>query len=296
MSQTLRDSLQWGISVLQKNGLKSPRLDSEVLLANTLGFDRLRLLLEHHSVLDNKDLRRFKSLIKRRASKEPVHYIIGEKEFWSLIFKINKDVLIPRPETESLIEETLEIVEEYSLERLNAKEEITILDLGTGCGNITVALTKELENSFVYALDQSEKALKVAKENLMLHSVQNRVLLIKGDFCKDLSFKKDCFDIIISNPPYVSIDEIKGLSPEIKDFEPIDSLNGGRAGLELINEIIIKSPYFLKDRGFLLLEIGKDQRNYVQRMIEDRALFDNIRIKKDLAGIERVIMAQKVKQ
>jgi release factor glutamine methyltransferase len=296
MSLTLRDSLQWGITVLQKKGIKSPRLDSEVLLANTLGLDRLRLLLEHQSVLDNKDLRRFKSLIKRRASKEPVHYIIGEKEFWSLIFKINKDVLIPRPETEFLIEGALEIVEEYGLESLNIKREITILDLGTGCGNIPVALTKELKNCFVYALDQSEKALKVAKENLILHSVQDRTLLIKGDFCKDLGFKKGCFDIIVSNPPYVSVHELKRLSKEVKDFEPIDSLNGGRSGLDYINEIIIKSPYFLKDKGFLLLEIGKDQRDSVQGMIENRGLYANIRVKRDLAGIERVIMAQKVKQ
>ena len=295
MIETIQDSLKWGRETLQKNSVENPRLDCEVLLAKALDMERHRLLLEYQRVVDQEGLKRFKSFIERRALREPVGYITGEKEFWSLNFKITRDVLIPRPETEFLIEGALEAAREIFSGRKSEPSPLNILDIGTGCGNIPIALAKEIKNSFIYALDRSDKALKVAGENLDLYSVRDRVFLIRGDVNKGLCFSKNGFDIIISNPPYVSADEIKTLLPEVRDFEPMDSLNGGKEGLDLINEIIIKSPYFLKEKGFLILEIGKGQRNPTQRMIEKRGTFSNLSVKKDLAGIERVVMAQKVK-
>jgi release factor glutamine methyltransferase len=291
MTQTLHDSLKWGISFLKEKGIDNPRLDSEILLARVLCFERQRLLLEEKRLLDEKEWKQFHSLIQRRAGREPVSYLTGEKEFWSLNFKINRDVLIPRPETEFLVEGALEIADDAPLKK---KERLKVLDLGTGCGNIAVTLAKERKNIVVYAVDQSEEALKVADGNIKMHSAENRVVLLKGDFSKNLGFKADSFDMIVSNPPYVAIDDMDYLAPEVRDFEPAHSLNGGTKGLELIRNIVFNSPCYLKTGGFLLLEIGKGQKDSVLRILKQGS-FDHIRTKNDLAGIERVIIAQRAR-
>ena len=292
MTQNLRSSINWGVSVLKDRGIDTSRLDAEVLLAKALESERLRLFVERERELNEEESQRFTSFVQRRTLREPVSYIVGEKEFWSLNFRVRRGVLIPRPETEFLVEAALETVKEAYPEKDSRRERMTILDLGTGSGNIAVVLAKEIENSHILAVDSSDRAVEVAKENIDLHSVRDQVFLMKADFCHPLCFQKNTFDIIISNPPYIPTNEIKSLLPDVKDFEPVVSLDGGSDGLELIRQITRRAPHYLKDGGSLLLEIGKGQKENVVKILEENS-FDDIRTKRDLTGIERVVIAHK---
>jgi release factor glutamine methyltransferase len=292
MTQNLRNSINWGVSVLKGRGIDTSRLDAEVLLAKALESERLRLFMERERELNEEESRRFYSFVQRRTAREPVSYIIGEKEFWSLNFRVRRGVLIPRPETEFLVEAALEIAKGACSEGCSRREKVTILDLGTGSGNIAVALAKEIEDSHIIAVDSSDRAVEVAKENIDLHSVRDRVFLMRADFRHTLCFRKNTFDMIVSNPPYIPTDEMKGLLPEVRDFEPVVSLDGGSDGLELIRQIARKAPHYLKNGGSLLLEIGKGQKDDVVRILEKNS-FDDIRSRRDLAGIERVVIARK---
>ncbi len=295
---TIRDILNWASEYLKSLNIPSARLDSEVLLSFTLNKDRTYLYKNPESRIQNPELSKFKELIERRGKREPVSYITGEKEFWSLKFKITRDTLIPRPETEILVQAVLDIISgQWSV----VSGQLNILDIGTGSGNIAVSIAKESPESHVFTVDKSDSALSVAKENAIIHNVAGRITFLKGDLYIPFNppsppfvrgGKEGLFDIIVSNPPYIPTGDIEGLMPEVRDWEPRWALDGGKDGLEIIRKIIKDAPIFLKSEGFLAMEIGFGQADEVRRIIKAADKFSDIRFVKDLAGINRVVVAK----
>ncbi|MFQ5901878.1 MAG: peptide chain release factor N(5)-glutamine methyltransferase, partial [Thermodesulfobacteriota bacterium] len=250
----------------------------------------------------------FKEFVKRRAVREPLQYITGIREFWSLEFKVGHGVLIPRPETEVLVEETLKEARGKEHGDRNQKQsEIRILDLCTGCGCIAISLAKELANLNVYAIDNSEVTLNIASQNATKHKVDDRVTFLSGNLfqpLKGLNLSSpplpspsggegrvggDSFDIVVSNPPYVRSKDIEGLEPEIKDFEPISALNGGEDGLDIIRSIARNAPDYLKNGGSLIMEIAFDQAQDVEYIIMEKDAYTSVSILKDYSGKDRVV-------
>jgi release factor glutamine methyltransferase len=222
----------------------------------------------------------FQNLIARRIKGEPVSYIIGKKEFWSLTFKVTQAVMIPRPETETLVEETLKIFSPHSSH--------SIVEIGTGSGAISIALATELPQASIIAIDISCKALTVAKENAFSHGVRS-IRFIKGNLFEPLEGENKIFDLIISNPPYIPTDAIPHLPSGIRDYEPAVAFDGGPDGLELYRKIIREAHHHLQPVGYLLLEVGKGQYQEVSEIISETQKFSFPEIIKDLSGIERVV-------
>ncbi len=275
---TVLKVLRWTTEFFQKKGVRSPRLDAEVLLAYLLGTDRVGLYLDHDKPLKEEELAAFREMIQRRIAGEPVAYITGEKEFWSLSFKVTPACLIPRPETEVLVEEAIRAA-------ADAPHPLRILDIGTGCGAVAIALAKELEESEVWATDRSPYALEVAKENVERHGVGDRVRLVEADL-----FPKDegQFSLIVSNPPYIPTEEVLRLDPEVRDYEPLEALDGGPDGLRYLRRIAEGAPLRLRPGGWLLLEVGKGQAEEVQRILV-REGFSPVETVRDYTGVKRVV-------
>ena len=304
---TIRDILNWAAEYLKSLNIPSDRLDSEVLLSFILKKDRTYLYTNSEKPILPEEHKKFKELIERRGRREPLSYITGEKEFWSLKFKVSRDTLIPRPETEILVQAVLDIIKYPSPPPLPIGERIKvrgikILDIGTGSGNIAVSIAKESPESHVFTVDKSNSALSVAKENAIIHNVAGRITFLKGDLCIPFNppsppfvkgGKEGLFDIIVSNPPYIPTGDIEGLMPEVMDWEPRWALDGGKDGLEIVRKIIKDAPLFLKSKGFLAMEIGFGQSEEVSRIISETDKFHNIKTIKDLSGIERVVTAWK---
>jgi len=304
---TIRDILNWAAEYLKSLNIPSDRLDSEVLLSFILNKDRTYLYTNSEKPILPEEHKKFKELIERRGRREPLSYITGEKEFWSLKFKVSRDTLIPRPETEILVQAVLDIIKYPSPPPLPIGERIKvrgikILDIGTGSGNVAVSIAKESPESHVFTVDKSNSALSVAKENAIIHNVAGRITFLKGDLCIPFNppsppfvkgGKEGLFDIIVSNPPYIPTGDIEGLMPEVRDWEPRWALDGGKDGLEIVRKIIKDAPLFLKSKGFLAMEIGFGQSEEVSRIISETDKFHNIKTIKDLSGIERVVTAWK---
>ena len=304
---TIRDILNWAAEYLKSRNIPSDRLDSEVLLSFILNKDRTYLYTNSEKPILPEEHKKFKELIERRGRREPLSYITGEKEFWSLKFKVSRDTLIPRPETEILVQAVLDIIKSPSPPPLPIGERIKvrgikILDIGTGSGNVAVSIAKESPESHVFTVDKSNSALSVAKENAIIHNVAGRITFLKGDLCIPFNppsppfvkgGKEGLFDIIVSNPPYIPTGDIEGLMPEVRDWEPRWALDGGKDGLEIVRKIIKDAPLFLKSKGFLAMEIGFGQSEEVSRIISETDKFHNIKTIKDLSGIERVVTAWK---
>ena len=304
---TIRDILNWAAEYLKSLNIPSDRLDSEVLLSFILKKDRTYLYTNSEKPILPEEHKKFKELIERRGRREPLSYITGEKEFWSLKFKVTRDTLIPRPETEILVQAVLDIIKYPSPPPLPIGERIKvrgikILDIGTGSGNVAVSIAKESPEFHVFTVDKSDSALSVAKENAIIHNVAGRITFLKGDLCIPFNppsppfvkgGKEGLFDIIVSNPPYIPTGDIEGLMPEVRDWEPRWALDGGKDGLEIVRKIIKDAPLFLKSKGFLAMEIGFGQSEEVSRIISETDKFHNIKTIKDLSGIERVVTAWK---
>ena len=280
----IKGILQSAVIQLNECGIDNARLDAEILLANVLNVERIFLYVNFDCELNNHQLETFQKLIKRRAAHEPTAYIIGQKEFMGLNFVVTADVLIPRPETEILVEEVVERLKKVS-------DTINFADIGVGSGAICIAILKFLENSFAEAVDISPAAIEVAKINSTIQGVSNRINFYTGDLLTPLSGKK--FNAIISNPPYIPNDVIKTLQPEVLEYEPHLALDGGEDGLNFYRRLINESPNLIADGGFLAVEIGINQAIEISTMIEDNGQFDKVEIIKDLAGIERVLIAHK---
>ena len=249
------DLINYGTIVLKKSKIISCRLDSELLLSKVLDKNREEILINLDQEICQNYFSTYKELISRRSQNEPVAYILQEKEFWSKNFFVSYDTLIPRPETELMVEKLVKIFDE---------KKISILDMGTGSGCILISLLSELKKSKGIGIDISKKALKIAKKNLENHKMQNKIKLFNRSFEGEFNEK---FDLIVSNPPYIKSQEIQRLAEDIKKYEPIIALDGGKDGLDLIKKVIYKAKDILKDKGMLALEIGNKQFKIVSEIL-----------------------------
>ena len=278
----LKELYSLGKENLRQNSIEYPALEAYLLLSESEAVSGLSDIYTHpEKEVDQKTYKKFQDLVERRLKREPISYITGEKEFYSRSYKVNSGVLIPRPETELLVDEALLLANQIASP--------SILDIGTGSGCISVTLAYMCNNAKIVATDISQKALKVAKENIFKHGKQDKISLAGGDL---ITFFKDrSFDIVISNPPYISESEIKKLEPDVKDHEPIIALRAGEDGLEYIKRIISDSRRVLKEEGWCVLEVGQGQAEKVINLFKEYG-FIAVSTKKDLNGIDRVILAK----
>ena len=257
------EAIKIGSDLLKKKNIQTHILDSELLLSKTLDKSREEILVKLDQNINRGKFLIFKEYLQRRCHNEPIAYITGEKEFWNEKFKVNKDTLIPRPETELMVEEILKKFE---------KKKLSILDVGTGSGCIILSLLNNLKNSNGIGVDISKNAISIAKINASKLKMLDRVKFLNRSI-ENLTSKK--FDLIVSNPPYIKKNDIKHLTDDIKRFEPRMALDGGNDGLDLIKKVIYKSKNILKTKGMLALEIGNGQVKNVSKILLD----NNFRIK-----------------
>ena len=248
--------LNSGSHKLQRQKIRTSRLDSEILLSKVLNKRREEVLVKLERVMKRGEIFAFNDLIQRRMLKEPIAYIMKEKEFWGKKFEVNKYTLIPRPETELLVEKLIKIYK---------NKKISILDIGTGSGCILVSLLIELPNSNGVGIDISRKAIEIARKNALLYGVDKRIKFLTKSIIKLHNCK---FDLLVSNPPYIDKKKIRNLDDGIKKFEPLVALNGGNDGLDVIKKVIYKAKEILKINGKLALEIGNDQSKKVSKELK----------------------------
>lgn len=294
---TIREAFLWAEEYLAQHDIPDAKAEAEYLLAHVLGCKRTELFLNRAASLSHYDLQEFINFVERRIKREPSQYITGGQEFWGLAFKVTPDVLIPRPETELLVEEAIKTVrgQESGVRSQNTKihySELTILDLCTGSGCIAISLAKEILDCKIYATDVSEKALDVARENAERHGVADRITFVQGNLFEPLSGLNLKADLIVSNPPYISKKMWAELQPEIKDYEPQAALCGGDDGMDFYRRIIADASAYLTKGAYLMLEMGCGQAEEIKKVIEQNKVFEHIDIKKYFAGIDRVIKAQ----
>lgn len=281
---TIREILNEAISSFEAVEIPSARLDAEVLLAFCLKLDRLEFLKNPEMQISKAQHAYFKKLVARRLKWEPVAYITGHKEFWTFALEVNKDVLIPRPDTEVIVEETLNICRTQNFSKPR------ILDIGTGSGAIALALAKELPQAQIVATDVSPAVLDVARKNARSLGLIKQIEFLKGNLFEPVG---GIFDIIVSNPPYISDQEYQDLPAGVKDYEPREALWAGQTGVEFYEKLIYHSKNHLKENGWLLLEIGARQEASVRKIMEDYGNYDSIGVRNDYAGMPRVIKGRK---
>jgi len=281
------DKLKEANGILSDAGIENPERDAESALSYCLGIERVILYRDNPDISDEMNMQ-IDALIKRRAGREPLQYILGYTEFYGLKIKVGTGVLIPRLETELLAEEAITTIANCNLQKINCK----FLDLCSGSGCIALALAKAFPDARVYGTDMSDDALGYARDNAGLNNIKN-VIFLKGDLFKPVKDRQ--FDMIVSNPPYIRKDDMKLLQPEIIDWEPVAALDGGEDGLDYYRKIISGAGDYLKVNGILLLEIGIGQSDPIREMAADEG-FDNIQILKDYAGIDRIVKLKMHKQ
>ena len=253
----VKNTIKSASQILKKNYIESYLLDAELILSNIMNVKKEFLLLNDELHVSKKIIKKYNVAINRRAKKEPVAYIIGKKEFWSIDFPVNKTTLIPRPETELLVNE---VVKYYKNKKIN------ILDIGTGCGCVLLSILKELNFSRGIGIDISPKAIRLARNNSRKLNLLNRTSF-KVYNLDNFHFGK--YDLVVSNPPYIPTEDLKNLSKEITNFEPLMALNGGNDGLDLIKKVIYKSKGLLKKNGILAIEIGNHQYRKVSDILRE---------------------------
>ncbi len=293
----IRAALKDGMARLSSANVPSHTLAAELLLMYVLGCDRAWLYAHAEDPIDAGALRRYFALISRRAAGEPTQYLTGKQEFWGLEFEVTPAVLIPRPETEHLIEVALERLGARGI-KINMRTGVPspalrIVDVGTGSGCIAVALARELPHANVYATDVSFDALAVARRNAASHCVADRIHFVETDLLTAFEPSREPkFDLIISNPPYVARDEAPALPREVRDHEPHAALFGGPAGSEIYARLIDQSAERLNHKGILVLELGYSSASHVVDLLSARPDWTRVKITDDLAGIPRVLAAQ----
>jgi len=276
---TIEAVLRWATEDFRARGIETPRLDAEVLLAQALSCTRIRLIVDAKTPLAPDELGRFRETVKRRRAREPTAYILGSKEFYGRTFRVDRRVLVPRPDTEALVE--------VALARTRARSmSLRALDLCTGSGCVALTLARERPTSAFVATDVSEDALVVARDNAARLGAYN-VAFRRGDLFRAVD--PSCrFDLVTANPPYIAAGEIPTLPPDVRDFEPRMALDGGDAGLDVARRIVEGSPEHLGEGGVLAIEVGKGQAPAVAELFE-RAGFSQIELGRDYARIERVV-------
>ena len=272
---TVARLLDWTAKYLTEKGSESPRLDTEVLLAHSLGCKRIDLYTRHDEVVTDDSRQRFEGC--------PVAYLVGRKEFYSLEFEVSRAVLIPRPDTETVVEECLKLAK--------AMTEPTILDVGTGSGCLAVTVAKYCKQARLTAVDISAEALEVATRNAAKHGVAERIRFVQGDLFEPLA-EGEAFDFVLSNPPYIPHDDIAGLAAGVRDFEPHMALDGGRDGLEMLGRLVAGAPVRLKPSGYLIVEIGSPQEKPARERIQAVPGFELAKTVHDSAGHPRVLRAR----
>jgi release factor glutamine methyltransferase len=289
---TIIKLLKWTTSYFKSHDIDSPRSTAEILLAHVLKLKRIDLYLRYDQPLSINELSQFKVLIKRRIKREPVAYIVGVKEFWSMDFTVSKDVLIPRPETECLVEAALSLLPEDSSSNINQVQK-RILELGTGSGAVILAIASMRPNHIFFASDCSIKAVKLARQNVKRHNLDTVVNFFCADWLTPLNSERQQFNMIISNPPYIPTRVIGLLQPEIYKYEPIRALDGDKDGLCCLRHIIDDAHLNLSRKGSLLLEIGHDQKNKILKIIHKCGNYQDIVFTKDYSGYDRVVRMTK---
>ena len=275
-------ALEFGSFNLKLNNVNSYSLDSELLLSFALNSTREKILINLNKKIDNKSFKKYKKLIFRRKNKEPIAYITKKKEFWKNKFFVNKNVLIPRPETETIVEEILKNIDIHSSKNF--------LEVGTGSGCIIISILKERLNCRATAIDISKKALNIAKFNAKMHHLENKINFINIDVDK-IQYNK--YDFIISNPPYINKFDFNRLDQSVRFFEPYIALEAGTDGFREIKKLIIKSKKLLKKNAKLIFEIGKGQSLYSKKILYENGYYIN-KVIKDISSTPRVIVSTKI--
>jgi release factor glutamine methyltransferase len=276
---TIEDLVKWATDDFRARGIENPRLDAEVIVAWALGIDRVRIIIDGKRPLVPEELARLRDLVKRRRAREPVAYLRGEREFYGRRFLVDKRVLIPRPDTETLVDAGLERTRHVSMS-------MRALDLCTGSGCVAITLARQRPTSRVHATDLSADALAVAQENALRLGAYN-VSLSQGDLFAALP-RSWRFDLVTANPPYIPTADIAGLTADIRDFEPRIALDGGADGLDVLRRIVAEAPEWLVQGGVLAVEVGAEEARDVARSFEARG-FREVVLTKDYGKIERVV-------
>jgi len=280
----IAQQIENAVEAFLSSGLPTPRLDAEVLLASFLGKDRTWLFVHSDRDMSVPETEGFRTWVARRQQGEPVAYLVGHREFWSLEFAVDSRVLIPRPDTEILVEEVLNVP------ALNRAPCPDILELGTGSGAIAVSLASERPDARITATDISPEALAVAAANAARNLRNSRIEFLQGDLFSPV---QGDFDVIVSNPPYIAAEDFPRLSSEIRNFEPRQALLAGRAGMDFYSDIIPQAARYLKPEGWLLLEIGDGQQQLVEDLLSRSGLYREVAFRKDYAGRWRVAKARR---
>lgn len=286
----IKDLLEVTADYLDTKGIDNPRLSAEILLAHQLRTSRIRLYLDFDQPIGEQDITLYRSMVKRLLHGEPVQYITGAQEFWSLEFRVNPQVLIPRPETEILVEQVLSFLRK---EEKTESADCHILDLGTGSGTIAVSLAKELKGPTVWATDISGGAIEIAEGNSQRHGVIHQTRFIKGDLFEPFIDQGIPFDVIVSNPPYIPSEDFDSLPIRVRNYEPRLALDGGEKGLFIIERIIREAPLYLKPGGRLFMEMDPGQISKAIDRIKKAGQYGETEIIKDYAHKERVITARR---
>jgi release factor glutamine methyltransferase len=289
VSWTIHELLKVTSDYLTQKGIESPRLSAEILLAHQMNLSRVKLYLNFDKPLGEEEVAGYRNLVRRRLRREPLQYITGHQEFWSLDFRVGPQVLIPRPETEVLVEQVLRLLKE---KKVPDTDHLKILDLGTGCGALAVSLALEIKSAAVWATDKSEEALDLARLNAEKHGVAERVVFKMGDLWQPFEAGDIRFDVIVSNPPYVDSLVFHALPCEVRDYEPRAALDGQEGGMFYIEKIILGSRDYLNPSAWVLIEMDPGQTPTALRLIEKSGLYAAWERVKDYSHRYRVVMAQ----
>jgi release factor glutamine methyltransferase len=291
---TVLAALKWTTGFFEARGALSPRVDAELLLADVLSIERIHLYVQYDRPLSVDERATFRGVVSRRGRGEPVQYILGEQEFWSLPFKVTQDVLIPRPETEILVDQALKIAR-----KIVRPEGLAVADVGTGSGAIAIAVASELTDAALIAGDISKEALAVATHNARLNEMGERICFVCGDGLPPLvhANKGQAFDLILSNPPYITEGEFPEVMREVREWEPRQALTAGEEGLDVILPLVqAAAGGALKPGGALLLEIGSREQAEKVAQILETSKFEGVRIQDDYAGKARVVVGHAGKE
>lgn len=284
---TVRRVLEWTIEHLKTHGCENARLDAEILLSHARGCQRIQLYTDYNCPLKPEERAIMRELVVRRATLEPVAYLVGFREFFSLDFEVKSGVLIPRPDTETLVLQLLELAKEHS-----ATSKVRILELCTGSACIAVATAVNCKQATVKTIEIDLHVVAVANRNVAKHSVEDRVTVVQGDLFEPLA-PGEKFEIIATNPPYVTSGELTTLQPDVRLHEPHLALDGGVDGLDLVRKIVARANQFLVSTGAILIEISSEQAQTVVDLFADTGCFEPAEIARDLGGLSRVVWARK---
>ena len=278
----IQSALTEGLNILKNKSILSAKLDSEILMAKALGKKREYIILNNDKIIKEQNLKYFKKLVHERATRKPIAYLLNKKSFWNSEFNVNKNTLIPRPDTEIILEQILKFTKN--------KNYLNILDIGVGSGCILLSVLKERKNFYGTGIDISRNSLDICKMNAKKLLLDRRVKFFKSDVDK---FAIGKYDLIVSNPPYIKTSDLKYLESDVIKFEPKLALDGGLDGLSVIRKVIKKSSELLKKNGKFILEIGFDQKNKVIKLLNNKGFYINSTVK-DLANNDRCIISTKI--